>query len=191
MNRLALRRRQRLNMLATLLLSQGTPLILGGDEFGNSQNGNNNAYAQDNPTGWLDWNDLESDRTFTDQVRELIWLRRETPLIHLNEYLHGSLESGRNIIEINWFNADGQAMQDHDWASTRAIGMVVYEGRAGESTTAVAKLINRTDDPIEFLIPTIDAVGPWRIAFSTCDGAKFGHKAVALPALSVALLVAD
>ena len=186
----ALRRRQRLNMLATLLLSQGTPMILGGDEFGNSQNGNNNAYAQDNPTGWLNWDDLESDRAFTDQVRELMWLRRETPLIHLTEYLHGSLESGHNIIEINWFNADGQPMQDHDWASTRAIGMVVYEGRAGESTTAVAKLINRTEDQINFQIPTIDAVGPWRIAFSTCNGARFGDKKVTLPALSVALLVA-
>jgi isoamylase len=188
---IALRRRQRLNMLATLLLSQGTPLILGGDEFGNSQNGNNNAYAQDNPTGWLNWEDLESDQPFTDQVRELMWLRRETPLIHLTEYLHGSLESGRNIIEINWFNAEGQPMQDHEWASTRAIGMVVYEGRAGESTTAVAKLINRTDDPIAFHIPTIDAVGSWRIAFSTCDEARFGNKKVTLPALSVVLLVAD
>ncbi len=187
----ALRRRQRLNMLATLLLSQGTPLILSGDEFGNSQGGNNNAYAQDNPTGWLDWKDLESDPAFTDQVRELMWLRRETPLIHLAEYLHGTLEVGRNIIEINWFNADGRPIQDHKWASTKAIGMIVYEGRAGAATNAVAKLINRTEEPINFRIPTVDAIGAWRVAFSTCDGAMLGPKKVSLPALSVVLLVAD
>jgi isoamylase len=187
----ALRRRQRLNMLATLLLSQGTPLILSGDEFGNSQDGNNNAYAQDNPNGWLDWKDLESDPAFTDQVRELMWLRRETPLIHLAEYLHGTLEVGRNIIEINWFNANGRPIQDQKWASTRAIGMIVYEGRAGAATNAVAKLINRTEEPINFRLPTVDAIGAWRVAFSTCDGAALGTKKVTLPALSVVLLVAD
>jgi isoamylase len=187
----AMRRRQRLNMLATLLLSQGTPLILAGDEFGNSQEGNNNAYAQDNATGWLDWEDLESDPAFTDQVRELVWLRREIPLIHLPDFLHGTLEIGRNIIEINWFNADGSPIQDHEWASTKAIGMIVYEGRVGAATTAVAKLINRTEETIRFKVPTVDAIGIWRIAFSTCDGARLADRKVTLPALSVVLLVAD
>jgi pullulanase/glycogen debranching enzyme len=75
----ALRRQQRLNLLATLLFSHGTPMLLAGDEFGNSQGGNNNAYAQDNETGWLDWHRLGEDPAFTEQVRMLIRLRGELP----------------------------------------------------------------------------------------------------------------
>jgi glycogen operon protein len=74
--------RDRLNLLATLLLSQGTPMLLAGDEFGNSQHGNNNAYAQDNETGWLDWSGLAGDAQFATRVRELIRLRRDLPLLH-------------------------------------------------------------------------------------------------------------
>ena len=186
----ALRRRQRLNLLATLLLSQGTPLLLAGDEFGNTQHGNNNAYAQDNETGWLDWKGLDADRLFTDQIRELIWLRRETPLLHLQEYLHGNLETGSSIIEISWFNPDGRTMQDHDWASTRALGMIIYEGNVGDATSGVAKLINRTEDEVTFRVPAIDAIGEWRVAFSSCDDAEMRGREVTLGALSIVLLLA-
>ncbi len=86
---LAARRRHRLNLLASLMLSQGTPMLLAGDEFGNSQGGNNNAYAQDNETGWLDWSGLDGDPGFALEVRELIHLRREWPLLRLPQYLHG------------------------------------------------------------------------------------------------------
>ena len=91
----SLRRKQRLNMLATLMLSQGTPMLLAGDEFGNSQQGNNNAYAQDNETGWLDWSGLQEDPDFVDQVRELVWLRRESALLRIEEYVHGNLRHGQ------------------------------------------------------------------------------------------------
>ena len=188
---MALRRRQRLNLLATLLLSQGTPLILGGDELGNSQGGNNNAYAQDNAIGWLDWEGLQSDQLFTDQVRELIWLRRETPLIHLQEFLHGNLETGDSIIEINWFKPDGNAMQDDDWASAQAFGMIVYEEKTGVPTSAVAKMINRTEAPVTFRVPAIDTIIVWNVAFSTCAETRVHGRKITLPALDIALLLAD
>jgi glycogen operon protein len=82
----AIRRQQRLNMLATLLLSQGTPMLLAGDEFGHTQHGNNNAYAQDNETAWLDWSLADKDFEFVGAVRELIRLRRETPGLHRSKY---------------------------------------------------------------------------------------------------------
>ena len=84
-----LRRRQRLNMLASLMLSQGTPMLLAGDEFGNSQRGNNNAYAQDNDIGWIDWSDIEKDPGFVDSVRMLVWLRRNHALLRHDDYRHG------------------------------------------------------------------------------------------------------
>ena len=105
------RRRQRLNLLATLMMSQGTPMILAGDEFGNSQNGNNNAYAQDNETGWLDWSGLETDPQFTEQVRELIWLRREIPLLRLQQYVHGTLELPDGSVRVDWINQEGDTKQ--------------------------------------------------------------------------------
>ncbi len=188
---LALRRRQRLNLLATLLLSQGTPMLLAGDEFANTQHGNNNAYAQDNATGWLDWAGLDSDAEFTDQVRQLIRLRRELPLMRLQNYVHGNLETGDSIIEISWFKPDGQAMQDDDWASAHALGSVVYESRFGESTSAVAQLMNGTDAAITFSIPTVDAIGTWQIAFSSADDVVITGRAVTIPALCMALLLAS
>jgi glycogen operon protein len=188
---LALRRRHRLNLIATLLLSQGTPLVLGGDEFGNSQHGNNNAYAQDNATGWLDWSGLESDPEFTDQVRQLLRLRRQTPLLHMQDYLHGNLATANSSIEINWFRPDGHGMLEHDWATAEALGMIIYESRTGEPAFAVAKLVNRTAASIDFHIPAVDAAGAWRIAFSSSAGAASTGRAISIPAHCIVLLLTN
>ena len=109
----ATRRRQRLNMLASLMVSQGIPLLLAGDEFGNSQQGNNNAYAQDNETGWLDWSGLREDPGFAEQLRALVHLRRSEPLLRLGEYTHDPLS-------VQWYNEQGQAMSDQDWFTRQA-----------------------------------------------------------------------
>ncbi|MEO0998233.1 MAG: glycogen debranching protein GlgX, partial [Pseudomonadota bacterium] len=85
----AIRRRQRLNMLATLLLSHGTPMLLAGDEFGNTQHGNNNAYAQDNETGWVDWHGAADDPAFVDAVAALIRLRRDSGLFRSKRFADG------------------------------------------------------------------------------------------------------
>jgi glycogen operon protein len=186
---LAQRRRHRLNLIATLLLSQGTPLLLAGDEFGNSQHGNNNAYAQDNATGWLNWAGLDADPPFAEQVRQLIRLRRTTPLVHLQEYLHGSLATGHGSIEINWFKPDGHGMLDHDWAAVEALGMIVYERKARGQSLAVAKLVNRTATSMNFHLPAVDVAGAWRIAFSSSAKAAVTGHAASIPAFCVALLL--
>jgi len=124
-----IRRRQRLNMIATLLFSQGTPLLLAGDEFGHTQQGNNNAYAQDNDVGWLDWSRLDDDPEFATQVRELIKLRRETPLLCLQEYVHGQLETEHGVVGIRWFSLPADA---GDWrlAFSSSVGFAFGEQSA-------------------------------------------------------------
>ena len=81
-------------------------------------------------------------------------------------------------------------MQDDDWASAQAFGMIVYEGSVGKSTSAVAKLINRTEETVTFRVPAIGAIGPWNVAFSSADETRTHGRKVALPALSIALLLA-
>ena len=188
---LAVRRRQRLNLLATLLVSQGTPLLLAGDEFGNSQQGNNNAYAQDNDTGWLDWSGLDTDPQFTDQVRELIWLRRETPLLRLQQYVHGELDAGPGVIAIEWLNADGQVLRSHDWPATRSLALVISERIRDQIDHAAAILVNGAQADCQFRLPNRETVRNWRLAFSSSAGAAMDRRAVTMSPLSTALLIAD
>ncbi len=165
----SLRRRQRLNMLATVLLSQGTPMLLAGDEFGNSQQGNNNAYAQDNETGWLDWSGLQDDPGFVDQVRELIWLRRESPLLRIGDYIHGSLKSGNNDIEISWINRDGEHKHDDEWTYSRAFTLQIECSNNHEHVSVIAIAINGHHGPSTLYLPALEGAGSWRIAFTSCD----------------------
>jgi glycogen operon protein len=181
------RKRHRLNLLATLLISQGTPLLLGGDEFGHSQQGNNNAYAQDNETGWLDWSRLDNDPEFTAQVRQLILLRRDMPLLRLREYVHGRLDTEHGVIEIGWLRPDGQTMSDHDWAASRSFCVTVAEQHKDGETAAVAMLFNAAEDATEFALP---AQHDWRLAFSSASGARLDERVASLPGNVITVLQA-
>jgi glycogen operon protein len=187
-----LRRRHRLNLLATLLMSQGTPMILAGDEFGNSQQGNNNAYAQDNETGWIDWSGLEDDPEFPEQVRELIWLRRETPLLRLPEYVHDTLSLTEGSIRIHWINQDGHAKQEPEWAHSRGFTKVISRRGRDGSETAIAILINAHERQATMRLSQDDRAREWRVAFcSATEKPEFdGERQVTMPALSIALLLA-
>jgi isoamylase len=128
---LALRERQKRNLLATLLLSQGTPMILAGDEFGRTQKGNNNAYCQDNEISWVDWkltNDGESLQRFTER---LIRLRKEYPILRRNRFLTGNWNEELGLKDATWVNPSGKEMDSRDWsdAHARCIG-VIFDGRA-------------------------------------------------------------
>jgi len=190
---LALRRRQRLNMLATVFLSQGTPMLLAGDEFGNSQQGNNNAYAQDNETGWLDWSGLDDDPEFVDQVRELIWLRRESSLLRIEDYVHGSLQLGNHNIEISWINRDGEHKQGDEWAASRAFTLQIKSGDQQGRVSVVAIAINGDHEPVGFRIPSPQGAGKWRIAFTSCKDLEMqpGEERLELCGRSIALLASD
>lgn len=171
-----LRRRQRLNMLATLLLSQGTPMLLAGDEFGNSQNGNNNAYAQDNEIGWLDWSGITDDPEFIDIVRSLIWLRRSSPLIRHDDYRHGHHANGKGHPDIRWTLPNGDDLSVEKWKHDRALQMLLVEtadpAPDRRNTAAVAFLINAAHNNVDFVLPVLDIDGSWRQAYASCAIAK-------------------
>jgi glycogen operon protein len=187
---LDLRRRQRLNLLATLFFSQGTPLLLAGDEFGNSQQGNNNAYAQDNPTGWLDWAGMAKDPRFTEQVRQLILLRRQNPLLRLEHFVHEAADRETDGVAFEWRDADGKALQSDDWAGLRSLIVFISECRGGTIESAVAILINGTRNEVPFRLDE-GSSGAWKLAFSTSGDASLRGATVDMPAISMALAVAD
>jgi len=179
-----LRRRQRLNMMATLMLSQGTPMLLAGDEFGHSQQGNNNAYAQDNEIGWIDWSVLEQDPNFALRVRELIQLRKRIPLLRLRQYVHGNLETEDGRWEVDWLSASGASMTEDGWVNGRVFSMVMSESDAAKKTS-LAILINGSDAACEFSLPSF---GEWRLAFSTSADKR---PETTLHALSIAVLICN
>ncbi len=165
---IAIRRRQRLNMLATLLLSQGTPMLLAGDELGNSQRGNNNAYAQDNAIGWLDWAGATEDSEFLDLVRALIRLRRETPLLRQAEFVHEKPGSDAPN-GIDWMHPDGTTLAEADWPHARAFTVVLSgrRGSAASTSSHVAIFLNGSDRELEFRIPGGRYGNAWQAAFSS------------------------
>ncbi len=185
------RRRHRLNLLATLMFSQGTPMLLAGDELGNSQQGNNNAYAQDNETGWLDWSGADTDPAFVDQVRELVLLRRENPLLRLPEYVHGTLERADGVVHIDWINQQGDAKQGYEWADSRAFTKVITHIRSDGGESAVAILLNAHDAPAHMRLSRSTHHRDWRIAFCSAEEPiEFeDERTVLVPARAIALLL--
>jgi glycogen operon protein len=170
----SLRRRQRLNMLATLLLSKGTPMLLAGDELGNSQSGNNNAYAQDNETGWLDWSGLKSDPDFLQQVRNLVRLRGEMPHTKRSTWPHGYDHDGDGLRDIEWLHPGGGRMEIDHWHNDSALTLFfpeLEESRpAGEPSSreglvAVAIMLNASALAREFDLPKMPLAGAWELVF--------------------------
>ncbi len=121
---LELRNRQRRNFLATLFLSQGIPMLLGGDEMGRTQRGNNNAYCQDNETSWFDWE--HTDGELVAFTHRLIELRRRHPVFRRREYFQGRALHGTDAEDVAWFGTDGTEMSDEDWGEGYAKSMAVF-----------------------------------------------------------------
>jgi pullulanase/glycogen debranching enzyme len=121
----ALRLRQKRNFLATLLLSQGVPMLLAGDEFGHSQQGNNNAYCQDSPIAWLDWNLSAEQREQLEFVRLLLRLRKSQPVFRRRRFFQGRPVHGQDIKDIYWLTPDGTQMTGSDWNAdhVRCLGL--------------------------------------------------------------------
>ncbi|MDT8439259.1 MAG: glycogen debranching protein GlgX [Wenzhouxiangellaceae bacterium] len=184
-----LRRRQRLNLLATLLFSQGTPMLLAGDEFGHSQHGNNNAYAQDNAIGWIDWSGLEADPEFQQAVARLIALRMSDPLLHLPEYVHGQLAADDGEIRIHWWQPSGEPMDDADWHRLAAFTVCLSRHRDGQVQAATALLVNGSDEERSFAWPELDSGGlALEVAFISAGTVDRETRTAHLPARSCAWL---
>jgi isoamylase len=176
---LALRARQKRNLLTTLLLSQGVPMLLAGDELGNSHQGNNNVYCQDNALAWLDWN-MTSDKTeLLLFVRQLIMLRRRHPSFRRRNFLLGQPVGGDVIKDCDWFKTNGQPMSPPDWEEHNAlsVGMllsgngITEHGPRGEQLKDdhFLLLFSAHHDAIEFTLPAF-AGGPWKRILDTHDG---------------------
>jgi glycogen operon protein len=185
------RRRHRLNLLATLLFSQGTPMLLAGDEFGHTQQGNNNAYAQDNEIGWLDWSLLEQESRFFDLAREVIHLRRENPLLRLPQYVHGTLEVEDGVVRIDWINQQGDTKQASEWADSRAFSKVITHMRTDNSESSVAILVNAHHHAAHMRLSRSTRKQDWRVAFcSSREEIEFeDERTVLIPERSIALLL--
>ena len=153
------RRRQRLNILATLLFSQGTPMLLAGDEFGQTQHGNNNAYAQDNATTWLDWSLLEADPDFVEDVRRLIELRRNHKLLRFPSFIHNSHSGSPDTPVVRWLDVHGNQMSDDAWEHCQTLSVFLQH-----QDQAVSIVLNRGDRPTDVQLMNADA--PWQLIFS-------------------------
>lgn len=119
---LAQRERLKRSLLTTLFVSQGVPMILGGDEFGRSQQGNNNPYCQDNRISWYDWNLIHSNGEHLEFVRELIAFRKAHPSLRRNRFLTGETQKN-GLPDAIWWHPDGRVMESNDWIHTPAFGM--------------------------------------------------------------------
>ena len=182
---LALRRRQTRNMLATLLLSQGTPMICGGDEIGRTQRGNNNAYCQDNELSWYDW-DLDDERkkllAFTSR---LVALRREHPALHRAKFFKGREIRGTGVRDITWCRHDGQEMTDFDWHNpvTASLGLFLAGQGIDDTDTDGNRIddddfflvLNGANDPLAFTLPKAPDGGAWQLVVDTNDDDASEH----------------
>jgi isoamylase len=172
-----LRERQQRNFLTTLLLSQGTPMVLGGDEFARTQDGNNNAWCQDNELSWYDWNwDARGERlhAFTKRLLEL---RREHPVFRRRQYLEGTDPSGSGLPDVWWFRADGRRMTKRDWNEQRTVGMflngqeIAAPGPRGERIVddSFLLLFNAYHEDVTFMLPTRRFGATWELVLTTAD----------------------
>jgi len=175
----ALRRRQQRNFLATLFLSQGVPMILGGDEMGRTQGGNNNAYCQDNETSWFDWSLKEENADLIALTARLAEFRREHPVFHRRRFFHGRPIHGTDVTDIGWFRSDGTEMEEEDWESgfAKSIGLFL-NGEAipdpdprGEKITddSFLLLLNAHHENLPFTIPKKDWGDHWVVVLDTDD----------------------
>ena len=177
-NVIRLREQQKRNLLATTLLSHGTPMILAGDEFGHSQGGNNNAYAQDNEITWLDWLGISSEgRALREFVRKLIATRRAFPILHRSRFVNGNLNEELDLRDVTWLAPDGKEMSPGAWENphTRCFGMLL-DGRAQEtgikrqgSDATLLLVYNAHFDVVEFTLPEVAQGREWSALIDTHD----------------------
>ncbi len=175
----ALRNRQKRNLLATLLLSQGVPMLLAGDEIGNSQSGNNNAYCQDNPIGWIDWT-LDDERTALLRfVQRLIAIRRKHPAFRRRDFFQGKPLHGSASKDIAWLKPDGAEMTEEEWNQDFARCLGVFLGgdapverdERGQPVTDqnFVVLFNAHHDDIAFTLPPCQEPCQWLQIVDTYD----------------------
>jgi glycogen operon protein len=201
---LELRRRQQQNLLGTLLLSQGVPMLLAGDEVGNTQHGNNNAYCQDSEIAWITWKD--GDGSLVDFVRRLTTLRREHPVFRRPHFFRGQTIPGTAVKDIVWLTPAGQEKTEDDWrfAEARCLGFLLG-GDAGEYfyspqgqpelDDGFLVLLNAHHEAVPFTLPPATFGREWEVVLDTArtrddtPAARYTHgQAYPLESRSLTLL---
>ena len=173
----ALRDRQTRNVLATLLLSQGTPMLLAGDELRNTQDGNNNAYCQDNELAWLDWELGEREHALAEFTKRLLRLRAEHPVFRRSAFLTGESRHGSGAPDVWWFRPDGRRMTQADWSRGDAFALGAFLNgaeiptlaRDGEAVSDESFLVlfNAWREPVTFVLPPTRFGRRWAHELST------------------------
>ncbi len=178
---LALRDRQKRNLLATLFLAQGVPMLCGGDEMGRTQRGNNNAYCQDNPLSWVDWRLDDRDQALLRFTQRLVRIRQEQPTLRRRKFFQGRRIRGSEVKDLTWFRPDGAEMTDAEWtdASLSALALrlagdaIDERDRHGNRIRGDTLLIllNAGHHDVPFRLPPLDRQGKtcWEVMVDTAD----------------------
>jgi isoamylase len=167
-----LRERQMRNLLASLLLSQGVPMLQAGDEFGRTQHGNNNAYCQDNEISWLDWKLLQSHTRLVEFARILIQIRMRASGLRRDTFLKGARRPDRQLKDVTWMHPSGREMTAADWEAGDGFALGVLVGHAfvdlhGEANAHLLLLCNAGAAPVNFHLPSLENGARWQTVFDT------------------------
>jgi isoamylase len=172
-----LRERQKRNLLTTLLLSEGVPMVCGGDEVSRTQLGNNNAYCQDNEVSWLDWKVDHRRRALLAFTRSLIRLRRRHPVFRRRQFFFGRRIHGSEVKDLSWFRCDGREMTPDDWNNslTRCFGLRLAGDAIGEPDTLGRRIVDDTflvmlnahHEPMPFTLPAHHKSVRWQPVLDT------------------------
>jgi glycogen operon protein len=173
----SLREQRKRGFMATLLLSQGVPMISHGDEYGRTQQGNNNVYCQDNELAWFDWNWNETQKELFEFTKKLIWIRKNQPVTHKRRFFKGRSIRGKGIKDIRWLNTEGTDMTDNQWdlSFIRCMGMLlngelineVNESGIPIQDDILLLLVNSFWEGIEFRLPDGELSHDWEILVDT------------------------
>ncbi|MDE3029440.1 MAG: glycogen debranching enzyme GlgX, partial [Paracoccaceae bacterium] len=193
---LAARAARKRAMLATLLLSQGTPMLLAGDEIGNSQNGNNNAYAQDNPIGWVDW--TAPDEGLNAFVRRLIAIRQAHPVLRQRHFLHSRQRDRDGLIDLQWRRPDGSFptstdWQDKTWRTLCAEIRLAADAPGADASDEAVFCIFNAGDAVEVTLPACSPGRLWRLLLDSAvpEAEPCAQKGLKITAPAGAVLVLD
>jgi glycogen operon protein len=168
---LTLRWQLRRNLLSCLMLAQGVPLLLAGDEVGNSQGGNNNAYCQDNEIGWVDWSGLGLEgEDVTSLIGELTQLRQRFPQLRTRRFVEGRRADGS--FGVLWLTPRATEMTEQDWNFPDGRFLSYILGPLQQGQSALYIVLNAAPDTINFKLPTLPEYGRWRVVLDTAAGAE-------------------
>jgi glycogen operon protein len=174
-----LRERKKRSFLAALMFSQGVPMLLAGDEIGHTQNGNNNAYCQDNELTWLHWDLDDSQETLLRFVQQVIEIRRQQPVLHRRRFFHGQAIGAEESPSLAWLNTDGSEMRQDAWTNgfSKCLALILFGDsidvdKHGEEIAGDTLLVLFNADhgePIPFVLPELEEQGPWERLLDTND----------------------